>query len=164
VPPGPYTMADYASDAAGLLDHRGWDTCRVVGFSFGGMVAQEFAVTWPERVERLVLGCTSPGGTAPSYPLHELADLDPVAYSAAIVELVDTRFTPEWMATDPASRWAVEAAAAGATVVKTAEQVRGEREQLEARRHHDVVDRLGRITAPTLVDATTGSPPSPVVS
>jgi len=151
IPPGPYTMADYASDAAGLLDHLGWDTCRVVGFSFGGMVAQEFAVTWPERVERLALGCTSPGGTSSSYPLHELADLDPAARGAAMIELIDTRFTPEWMANDPASRWMAEVATAGATVVKTAEQLRGEREQLEARRHHDVIDRLGRITAPTLV-------------
>ena len=55
IPPGPYEMADYAADAAALLDHVGWDSCRVVGMSFGGMVAQEFAVTWPERVERLAL-------------------------------------------------------------------------------------------------------------
>ena len=49
--------------------------CRVVGVSFGGMVAQELAVTWPERVERLALLCTSPGGAGgASYPLHELAD------------------------------------------------------------------------------------------
>src|SRR5664279_1495470 len=49
-----YTMAQYAADAAGLLDAVGWDRCRVVGISFGGMVAQELAVTWHERVERLV--------------------------------------------------------------------------------------------------------------
>ena len=74
IPPGPYEMADYAADAAALLDSLGWDSCRVVGTSFGGMVAQEFAVTWPERVERLGLVCTSPGGDFASYPLHELAD------------------------------------------------------------------------------------------
>ena len=38
IPSGPYTMADYAADAVALLDHVGWDTCRVVGMSFGGMV------------------------------------------------------------------------------------------------------------------------------
>ncbi len=50
IPVGPYTMADYAADAAALLDDVGWDRCAVVGVSFGGMVAQEFAVTWPRRV------------------------------------------------------------------------------------------------------------------
>src|SRR6266850_577937 len=55
IPPGPYTMADYAADATALLDHLGWESCRVFGVSFGGMVAQELAVTSPARVERLVL-------------------------------------------------------------------------------------------------------------
>jgi len=68
-----FTMAAYAADGAALLDHAGWPTARVFGISFGGMVAQEFAVTWPERVERLALLCTSPGGEGgSSYPLHEL--------------------------------------------------------------------------------------------
>jgi hypothetical protein len=47
-----YTMADVAADAAGLLEITGWESCRVVGASFGGMVAQEFAVTYPQRVGR----------------------------------------------------------------------------------------------------------------
>ncbi|MFA5885536.1 MAG: alpha/beta hydrolase, partial [Acidimicrobiia bacterium] len=38
IPAGPYEMADYAADAAALLDHVGWSTCRAVGISFGGMV------------------------------------------------------------------------------------------------------------------------------
>ena len=76
-------MADYAADALALLDHVGWDRARVVGVSFGGMVAQELAVTAPERVERLALLCTSPGGAGgASYPLHELAAL-PEAERAA---------------------------------------------------------------------------------
>ena len=76
IPSPPYTMADYAADAIGLVDAIGWDRFRLVGISFGGMVAQELAVTWPERVERLALLCTSPGGAAgASYPLHELQRL-----------------------------------------------------------------------------------------
>ena len=55
------TMADFAADVVGLLDHLGWDTCRVLGVSFGGMVAQELAVSAPGRIERLCLACTSPG-------------------------------------------------------------------------------------------------------
>ena len=57
-----YSMADYADDAAGLLDALGVDSIKVVGVSFGGMVAQELALRHPGKVERLVLACTSPGG------------------------------------------------------------------------------------------------------
>ena len=76
IPPGSYTMADYAADGLALIDAMGWETCRVAGISFGGMVAQEFAVTNPDRVERLALMCTSPGGAGgSSYPMHELRAL-----------------------------------------------------------------------------------------
>ena len=151
IPPGPYTMADYAADALAVIDHVEWERCRVVGVSFGGMVAQELAVTWPERVERLALVCTSPGGRAASYPLHELGGLDPAERATTMRTVLDTRFTPAWLASHPADRAFVETMAAGAARPKTDEQRRGERAQLEARSHHDVIDRLPRITAPTLV-------------
>ena len=152
IPPGPYSMADYARDAAALLDHVGWERCRVFGVSFGGMVAQEFAVTWPERVERLVLFCTSPGGEGgASYPLHELRDR-PAAERAEIgMRVLDTRFTPEWLAAHPSDRGIVELMAQRDSGAKTGEQLRGEAEQLGARAHHDVTGRLARITCPTFI-------------
>ena len=95
IPPGPYTMADYAADACALLDHLEWTSCRVIGVSFGGMVAQELAVTVPDRVERLALCCTSPGGAGgASYPLHELADAPARRTPGRGTQLLDTRFTP----------------------------------------------------------------------
>lgn len=151
------TMADYAADAAALADHVGWDTFRVVGVSFGGMVAQELAVTWPERIERLALLCTSPGGTGPggeslaSYPLHELAGLSPDERAERGRLLLDTRFTDAWLDAHPVDRMIAEVAAQRAAEPKGAEQVRGEALQMEARRGHDVLDRLHRITCPTLV-------------
>jgi pimeloyl-ACP methyl ester carboxylesterase len=151
VPPGPYTMADYAADGAALMDHLGWERCRVVGVSFGGMVAQEFAVTWPERVERLALVCTSPGGDHASYPLHKLAGLDTDERQAAMLGLLDTRFTPDWLAAHEGDRRLVEGLSSMGSVTKSDEQLRGEREQLLARSHHDVNDRLHRVTSPTLV-------------
>jgi pimeloyl-ACP methyl ester carboxylesterase len=154
VPPPPYEMADYAADAAALLDHLGWDRCRVVGISFGGMVAQELAVTWPERIERLALLCTSPGGPdSSSYPLHELADLPADERAAIGLRILDTRFTSEWLADHPGDRQLVELMAARQSTSKTDEQLAGEAAQLDARRRHDVRDRLARITCPTFVAA-----------
>ena len=46
----PYVLADLAADSAGLLDALGIDRAHVVGASFGGMVAQQIAIDFPERV------------------------------------------------------------------------------------------------------------------
>ncbi len=52
---GPYTVADLAEDAVGLLDALGVERAHVVGFSMGGAQAQELAIRHSERVRRLVL-------------------------------------------------------------------------------------------------------------
>jgi 3-oxoadipate enol-lactonase len=150
IPPGPYTMAEYAADAAAVAEHIGWDRYRVVGVSFGGMVAQELAVTFPERIERLALVCTSPGGAGgSSYPLHTLLDMTEDERTARRLTILDTRFTPDWLATHDADRQLAEFMRQERP--KSDEVLRGERLQLEARSHHDVFGRLGRITCPTLV-------------
>lgn len=145
-------MADYAHDAHAVLDAVGWTTCAVVGVSFGGMVAQEFAVTWPSTVERLALLCTSAGGRlGSSYPLHTLVDLDPTERAATSLTLMDSRFTSDWLAEHPADSALVTDSARRASLPKSDEQLRGEREQLLARAGHDVSDRLSVISAPVLV-------------
>lgn len=154
IPPGPYTMADYAADALALMDHAGWETGRVIGVSFGGMVAQELAATAPQRVERLVLACTSPGGAGgSSYPLHELAGLEAAQRSERMLTLLDTRFTPGYLDAHPADKALAGMIAARRPSPGGEEARRGEMEQLLARTGHDVVERLGRVTCPTLVAA-----------
>jgi 3-oxoadipate enol-lactonase len=61
------------------------------------------------------------------------------------------RFTPAWLAAHASDRALVEMMAARTTVPKSDEQLRGETEQLQARRHHDVCARLSAIGCPTLV-------------
>lgn len=147
-------MADYASDAIRLLDHVGWPTARVFGISFGGMVAQELAVTVSQRVERLALLCTSSGGQGgASYPLHTMIDLSPDERSKVSIQLLDTRFDEQWLATHPGDQAIVRMRAEAAAAARTDDQRRGELMQLHARAELDVWDRLPAITCPTLVAA-----------
>jgi 3-oxoadipate enol-lactonase len=156
-PPPPYTMADYAEDAAALLDAVGWDECMVFGVSFGGMVAQELAIRHPQRIHRLVLACTSAGGRGgASYPLQELLALQPDDRAARQMELLDTRWDATWR---NAHRDQVEmigsrmgfrqSEEAGDSDARSA--LGGLSNQLDARTQHDTCDRLGAITSPTLV-------------
>jgi len=61
-PPWPTSMPELAGDAVRLLDALGIESAHVYGLSMGGMVAQEMAIRFPDRVRGLVLGCSTAGG------------------------------------------------------------------------------------------------------
>ncbi len=61
-PEGPQTIGLLADDLAHLLETLGIAAAHVVGVSFGGFVAQEFALKYPSMTRKLVLCCTSFGG------------------------------------------------------------------------------------------------------
>jgi len=144
-------MADVAADAAGLLEVVGWESCRVVGVSFGGMVAQEFAVTHPQRVERLALACTSAGGEGgSSYPLQKLLELPP-GQRGAELKLADSRWDRRWLEAHPADRAIAERLTGAGQDQQDPAAVAAHAAQLQAREGHDVWDRLGAITCPALI-------------
>src|SRR5271170_2137013 len=62
VPEGVYPIAQMASDAAAVLDAAKVQSAHLFGLSMGGMIAQEFALQYPQRVRSLILGCTNAGG------------------------------------------------------------------------------------------------------
>lgn len=55
---GDVSVPAMAADGVALLDAFGWDRAHVVGHSLGGLVCQEIALSWPERVRSLTLSCT----------------------------------------------------------------------------------------------------------
>ena len=146
-----YVMADLAADVAALLDVVGWNQIALAGLSFGGMVAQEFAVSFPERLDRLALLATSPGGAFASFPLDQLGDLPAGERASRSLQLADRRWTPQWLAEHPDQAALAAGSAAGHGDEETGEQARGRLLQLQARKGHDVLDRLGRVRCPTLV-------------
>jgi 3-oxoadipate enol-lactonase len=138
--------------AIGLLDELDWATANVVGVSFGGMVAQELAVRYPDRIRKLVLCCTSPGGEGgASYPLHTLAGMDPEAEARQMIPISDTRHDAAWQAAHPDAFAAMLAFRLNSPWADEPRRALGAELQLLARRDHDVWDRLPSITAPTLI-------------
>ena len=59
-PPAPYSIRDFSSDLFGLLEQLGISQTILVGISVGGMIALDFAASWPERVHSMVLCDTAP--------------------------------------------------------------------------------------------------------
>ncbi|GAA2113061.1 alpha/beta hydrolase [Actinomadura alba] len=146
VPPGPYDTATMAADAVSVLDAVGVERAHVVGASLGGMIAQRVALEHPDRLDRLVLACTTPGGpTALPLPAATVA-LIREATGLAPQEAV-RRFTANALSQPPPGL--VEEL----TVRRLARPQPPEAwlAQSAASLGHDVFDRLGEIAAPTLV-------------
>lgn len=152
-PVADYTMADYADDAAALISALGWKRCHVMGTSFGGMVALHLAVRHPDVIDRLVLSCTSPGGEYSSYPLQDVAAMEPDEAFALRMRLYDQRWDPA--ADDPIPGLGPIYDVVVGQMRETAEPevLAGVARQLGARIGHDVVDKLPTIGHRTLVAA-----------
>jgi 3-oxoadipate enol-lactonase len=67
-PRGPYSIRQMADDAVAVMEAAGVSSAHVMGASMGGMIAQELALRYPERVRALLLGCTSGGALGSKLP------------------------------------------------------------------------------------------------
>jgi 3-oxoadipate enol-lactonase len=153
-PDVPYTMADYADDAARLMDFVGWPNAKVIGVSFGGMVAQEFVLRHPRKVERLVLACTSPGGAGgASYPFHQIEHMGREERARHMIPINDTRRNAAWQKANPEQYAQFVAMAAADPYADEPGRAMGYHRQLEARSHHDTYERLGQIDCPVMIAA-----------
>ncbi|MBI5420619.1 MAG: alpha/beta fold hydrolase [Deltaproteobacteria bacterium] len=152
VPPGPYTTAAMADDAAALLSRLGVTRAHVLGVSLGGMIAQEAALRHPERVERLVLACTGPGGSASERPSPEA--LAAFVRSAAgnreeeLRRTIPYLYTERYCREDPEE---IEAFVRRRLSVPVSAE--GHAAQMAAAIAHSAGERLRGIRAPTLVIA-----------
>lgn len=158
IPPGPWTMADYAKDAWGITDHLGWDRFAIIGLSFGGMVGLEMATTRADRISAMVIWGTTPGGPAHSYPLHELLPLPNDERNRKFAELMDTRLDGHWDTDEREVQFIKAVLKHGGSPWSVAEGIDESRAwglimQLEARRLHDVTLRYRSISCPVFIGA-----------
>ena len=149
-----YCMADYADDAAALLEARGWDKAFVVGVSFGGMVAQELALRHPDRVAKLVLACTSPGGAGgASFPFHEIEHLKGEARARHLIPISDIRRDEAWAQAHPEAYAQLVDLGSQDPFAEEPGHAMGAHRQLEARAAHDTWERLADIACPVMIAA-----------
>jgi 3-oxoadipate enol-lactonase len=143
------TMADFARDALRLCDRVGWKHLLLLGISFGGMVAQEIALAGGDRIRRLVLASTSPGGAGrASAPLHKVYRLALAERVARLASYTDLRASTNRELRERLIRSILRGGESEDPAAAP-----GLHKQLEARRHHDTWERLPSLRVPTLVAA-----------
>jgi 3-oxoadipate enol-lactonase len=160
-PGAQYSVRTMADDVIGLMDHLGIDKAHILGASMGGMIAQEIAISYPQRVKKLVLACTiaDASGVDDAAMMQRSLGLGDGA-SEADMGSMDARLMGKVMGTVTAlsfnrrmyRTFFVPVAKLYFRYGRIAEGVLG---QLRSVASHSTLDRLSQIKAPTLVIAGT---------
>ncbi|GGM69795.1 alpha/beta hydrolase [Lentzea pudingi] len=138
-PDAPYSTRMFAEDCVAILADAGIDRAHVYGTSMGGRIAQWLAAGHGEHVDRLVLGCTSPGGA------HGIERSAEVRKSLAQVEPMKARRALEELMYTPAYKGPYN------TLGDPQMPPYARKRHLFASAEHDAWNVLPSITAPTLV-------------
>jgi len=154
VPDGPYAIDDLTDDVVALLDRLDVEAAHFVGLSLGGMTGMRLAARNPERVDRLVLLCTSAKLDPPSVWTDRAATVRARGTQAVAESVVGRWFTPAYLDARPAVRAASEEMVAGTST-------EGYAGCCEAIAQMDLRADLPAISAPTLAIAGADDPATP---
>ena len=137
----PCSTRQFAQDAVAVLDYVGVASADVYGTSMGGRVATWVAVDARRRLRRLILGCTTPGG---SHSVERSRDvrLSLVATGQSADVLADLMYTPEYRRNHPGPY---------NTLGDPSMTDAARRRHLRASNDHDAWDELPAVTADTLI-------------
>ncbi|HZL55059.1 MAG TPA: 3-oxoadipate enol-lactonase [Solirubrobacteraceae bacterium] len=154
-PPGPWEIADLGRDVLELLDSLGLARVSYAGVSLGGMVGMWLAANAPERIERLVIVCSS-AHLPPAQAWAQRAEAVIAAGSVGAVSatVLERWFTPAFAKERPEVMSWMDAMLRACPPVGYAGCC-GVIERLDLR------DQLSAITAPTLVIAAAEDPSTP---
>ena len=149
-PSGPYSTRMMADDTLGLMDLLAIEKAHIMGASMGGMIAQELAINYPQRVMKLILACTYASQDETSGDTLEQAkflQLTPGEKASATIGLAFNK---------PFYRFMFGLLARIQTTFGDTSGAAGITAQSEACLKHNTLDRLPLIAAPTLVIVGTG--------
>jgi len=147
-PEGPYTSTMLADDAKALVDHLGITSFHLMGVSMGGMVAEEFAIAYPDDITSLTLACTF--GTADAFCQNMFAMWGDLAAGLGVPFVM--RDVALWAFTGPFFEDRPEDAAEfGEAMASLQMPLEAYLSQLNVIQKHDALDRVSTISAPTLV-------------
>ena len=143
-----YGTEDMADDAAALMDALDIEAAHIVGKSMGGMIGQWLAIKYPEKVSKLVMGCSSASrdevGNLILRTGREIASK--VGMKAVWIMALYLGYTREYIEKNIGSLNGVMDA-----IPEDADALRGYIGQSYAVEGHDTTDLLNRIKATTLV-------------